>query len=357
MSFDLESAVMKVQKRLDDEDGVVWTDAELKMYIQDGYDLFCRRTRCLFDIWVVENTPQVGNWSTDLERFLLEQSSGKGLTDERLHFTADIERNKRVGGLVGGSTEGPTPATSPHEGAFFDHFEQPAKVATSRLPNSIVDIIRVTWDELEVYPENSPDMRMLDLQYERREGGDPRHFTFDKDGFKTLRLIPPARADADYDTVDGSWGTMTQTSDTTVTVVGAYGILREIDGAFPSWGPHGTPTRQHPAAKNISVEVARLGRPLSQYCFEIPAIYIKFVLFWAMRRALQKNGPGQDLKLSKHYEDRFEMGIARMKTRLRKVNKEIVLSMGSMRAQPEPFGNMGDPTLPYPYGPRGRRFS
>jgi hypothetical protein len=148
---------------------------------------------------------------------------------------------------------------------------------------------------------------------------------------------------------------MTQDSDATNIAVGNFGILREIEGAFPAWGPHGTPTRQHPVAKNIAVEVSRLGRKLTEANFEIPRTYIKFVMFWAMRQALHKNGPGQDLKLSKHYEDRFNMGIERMKSRLRKINKEAIIKMSAIGEQPEPFGNMGDPQLPYPYGPRGRR--
>ena len=347
-------AVCSAQKRLDDEDGTVWAYNEVLLYVKDGYDQLCRRTKCLFDLHVIENIPQVGNWGTDLERSLAEQRPGMGLTDERLHFTAEHERGARVGGLVGGSTEGPTPGTSPLDGSKYSTFGVPVKVSTGRLPDETVDVFRVTWDELELDPEDSARMRMLDTQYERREGGDPRHYTLDKDGLLTLRLVPPARGDAVYPTVDGSWGTMTQTDDVTVTVVGTYGILREVEGAFPAGGPHGTPTRQHPAAKNVVVELARLGRSLDHHAFEVPDSYVKFVVFWAMHRALKRDGPGQDLKLSKHYADRFELGTQRMRVRLREVHKERVLRIGSTGETQEPFG-MGPPQLPYPYGsPTGR---
>lgn len=350
----LRDAVVSAQRRLDDEDGVVWTTGELELYAKDGYDLLCRRSKCLFDIHVIDNVPQTGNWSTDLERYLGEQKPGFGLTDARLNFTAGYERDNRLGGQVGGSVEGPTPATSPHEGAQFDDFDMPTEVATGRLPNNVVDVVRVTWDEWELTPENSRDMRRQDIQYERREGGDPRHYTMDKDGLMTIRLVPPARGDADYPTVVGSWGIMTQTDDSTIAVSGSWGFLRESEGAFPAGGPHGTPTRMHPALKNTNVEIARLGRPLTEHLFEIPEAHVKYVIFWMMHRALKKAGPGQDLKLAKHYSDRFELGISRMKVRLRKVNKELILRMGIQRADDKPFGGMGDPQLPYPYGP-GRK--
>jgi hypothetical protein len=349
----LQEVAASVLRRLDDEEAVVWSNDEIELYIKDGYNKFCRETKCLFDIHVIENVPQVGNWSNDLERYLAEQTPGMGLTDAKLHFTEETERDKSLTGQVGGSVTGPVVGTSPADGIYAETFNLPTKVRTGDLPNSTVDVLRVTWDEYELTPEESADMRRLDVQYERREGGDPRHFTLDKDGLFTLRLIPPALADAVYPTIDGSWGTMTQTSDTAISVVGSYGILREVEGAFPGLGVHGSPTQQHPATKNIAVEIARLGRSLDTHAFEIPASYIKFVIFWAMHRALKSDGPGQDQKLAKHYADRYQMGVQRMESRLKKTQKEHVLKMGSQGETYIPF-DMGEPMLPYPYGPKGR---
>lgn len=347
-------AVASTMRRLDDELGEVWSYDEVLGYIKDGYNMWCRRSRCLFDMHVIPNVPQVGNWSTDLEKYLAEHTPGMGLTDNPLHFTGSHEANLAVGGRVGGSTEGPTPATSPSEAALFSAKGLPTKVATGRLPDGTADVLRITWDELELFPEGSADERLLDSQYEQRDGGDPRQYTLDKDGINTVRLVPPARGDAEYPTVSGSWGTMTQTDDTTISVVGTYGILRESDGYFPAGGPHGTPTQRHPAAKNIVAEIARVGRSLDGFAFEIPQQYVKYIIFWAMHRALERDGPGQDLKLSKHYSDRYGLGIERIKARLRKVNKEQRLRMGSGGETDLPF-NMGNPTLPHPFGPAVRK--
>lgn len=342
------SAVSSVLSRLDDEDATVWSYDEILLYIEDGYNRLCRQTKCLFDIHVIENVPPTGNWSSDLERYLAEHTQGMGLTDDPLHFTAEHERDTLIGGSRG-STEGPAPGTSPADS--YADFNVPVKVSSGRLPDETVEVIRTTWDQLELFPEDSGMMRRRDVRYEIREGGDPQNFTMDKDGLLTIRITPPARGDAEYDTVDGSWGTMTEETgaDDTATVVGTWGILREVEGAFPAGGPHGTPTRMHPHAKNIFVEILRMGRPLKSFSFEIPRSFVKFVIFWALYRALKRTGPGQDIKLAQHYSDRFDMGVSRLQHRLKRILKEQVLRMGAGTELQEPFG-LGDPKLPYPYG-------
>lgn len=359
----LNDAVTRVMKRLDDEDGTVWSVELVKIYVKDGYDKFCRETKCLFDMHVIENVPQSGNWGNDLERYFAETTPGMSVTDEPLHFTEETERDARIGGLIGGSTEGPTPNTlqnkrtyinsSDPEAGPYANFNLLNKAATGRLPQNFVDVLRVTWDEWELLPEGAAELRQKDPQYEKREGGDPRHYSMDKEGLFTLRLVPPPRGDAVYPLVTAQWGTFTQTSDTTVTTVGTWGILVEVEGGFPAGGPWGTPSVIHPATKNTVVELARLGRPLEGYAFEIPDAHVKFVEFWAMSRAFTKNGVGQDLKLAKHFSDRYKMGVQRMDHRLKTHQREQVLKFGSGSSVQDPF-QLGEPMLPYPYGPKGR---
>jgi len=359
-------AAVSASKRLDDEDGTVWTLAEMMLYAKDGYAELCRRSKCLFDMHVIPNAPQVGNWSSDLEWYLASKTPGMALTDEKMHFTAGHEKGLIPGGHVVGPLEGPTPGTSQGDAALFDTYSLPKIVAQGRLPEETVDVVRVTWDEHELPPEDSAWMRRLDPQYERREGGDPRHFVMDKDGMLNVRLVPPARGDAVYPTVVGSWGGLSQTDEDVTVVMGqpqydslgnpeVWGALTEVEGAFPAGGPWGSPTQMHPAEKNTVVEILRIGRSLDTYSFEIPSSFIKYVVFWIMHRALRRNGPGQDLKLSQHYKDRFNMGVGRMKLRLREIHKDSTIKIGSGGADADAFG-MGDPRLPYPYGPStGRR--
>ena len=522
MTQTLDAAITDALDRLGDLANTVWSRDEIGLYLRDGYDLYCRRTKCLFDIYVIENLPPSGNWQTDLEKYLAQQIPGMGLTDSPFHFTNDFERNYGIDGRYGGSYAGPAGTTLTREStipssrevvwasvvgatasgndltktassgwdnagavsaqqlasgdgyvettvsetnrgrmfglssgdtdqgyadidfAFYMHNAStlfvyeggtartaslgtyatgdilkvaiesgvvkyyqndtllytslvtptypilvdtalntisatitdtvvdggawarasielatgdsiPTAVPGGLLPQSTVDVLRVTYDDRELYALGSAQARRLDPNYESRSG-DPQFFTFDKDGIFFLRLIPNAQGDAVYDTVSGSWGTMTYTDDTAVEIVttevtgyntGGYGILRYRDDMFPTHGPWGTPTRIHPTTANTKVEVYRLGRSLDAHPFELPDAYLRYPLYWAMSRALHRDGPGQDMELADHFEQRFEMGIHRMTQKRAKMDRERVGSLGG--APTDDAFSVGWPQAPYPY--------
>jgi len=347
--------------RLGDLDNDIWTRSEMELYAKDGYDTFCRRTKALFDTFVIENLPRVGNWQTDLEKYLAEQKPGWALTDEPFHMTAEHERNLGTGGKIGGTYRGPSAVTAPSNRKFVGVTggageDIPATVPGGLLPQSTVEVIRVAYDKRDLQGISSQQMRVLDPNYETRSG-DPQWYIHDKDGLYYLRVVPAAQGDAVYDTVDGYAGTMTQTDDSTVDIVttevngyntGGYGILRHRTGWFAAGGPFGSPTRIHPDDINIKVEVYRLGRDLKSHPSELPSAYDKYVTYWAMSKALRRSGPGQDIELSDHYAQRFEMGISRMTAKKNKMQPERVGRFGGV-AQVEPFG-LGMPQPPYPYG-------
>ena len=334
MTTTLHAATTDTLDRLSDLDAKVWSRDEIVLNLQDGYDILCTRTGVLFDIAVIENVPISGNWQTDLERYHAQQRPGWGLTDEPFHMTGEHERSLGTGGRVGGTYRGPANITSPTESAVAPSAVVPGGV----LPDSTIDVLRVSYNQRGLVGLSSAQMRELDPQYEERVGGDPSYFVMDKDGLNYLRLVPPGQGNAAYDTVSGSWGTLTYTDDTTVTVstvetegydTGGYGILRYRTGTFPSGGPWGTLTRIHPEALNTTVEITRLGRDLGTYHFEIPEAYVKYVIFYAMFRALRRDGPGQDLTLAEHYEQRFEQGVYRLDKRVQNMVPERRGAFGS----------------------------
>jgi hypothetical protein len=150
---------------------------------------------------------------------------------------------------------------------------------------------------------------------------------------------------------------MTQTNDSSVTVVtaehsgeqtGGYGILRFRDDVFPARGQWGSPTRIHPSTANAKVEVYRLGRDLSHYPSELPQAFEKYVVFWAMSKALEREGSGQQIELADHYRQRFEIGIKRIEKKKRDMQSERIGRLGS--AQPVVDFGIGLPRAPYPYG-------
>ena len=99
------------------------------------------------------------------------------------------------------------------------------------------------------------------------------------------------------------------------------------------------------------MEYFRLGKDPGQYQFEIPDRYVKYVEFYAQSKALERDGPGQDLALSGHFSQRFDEGVERTKRRLveHKKSRAGVIG-GSGRSQARP----GLARLPYQYGRASR---
>ena len=228
MTITLHDAVSDTLDRLSDLDGTVWSRAEIALNLQDGYDILCTRTGALFDIAVIENVPIAGNWQTDLERFHAQQRPGWGLTDEPFHMTGEHERSLGVGGRVGGTYRGPANITSPTEGAYAPQSVVPG----GTLPDSTIDVLRVSYNQRGLVGLSSAQMRELDPQYEERVGGDPSYFVMDKDGLSYLRLVPPGQGNAAYDTVVGSWGSITSFGDVAGLTLEEGGYLLLEDGTI-----------------------------------------------------------------------------------------------------------------------------
>ncbi len=378
MTDTLHDVTVRVADRLGDEAGDIWSHAELQLYLKDGYDRYTRRTKCLFDIHCIPNVPITGNWQTDLERYFGLTKAGWGLTDERLTFSGDYLKNWGTG-KYGSKEYGPslsraaTPATSPSEITYFDSdnfnaisSDLPTAVPGGHMPQHVVDVLRVYFHERTLKGMSSQVMRELDPNYESREG-DPQWFTVDKDGLFYLRVVPVAGGDAVYDTIDvkdndgtphDGWGVLTRRLDSdddvedTIDEGGADGwgiMVHREDITFPALGPWGHPTWIHPHTDNIIYEVHRLGRDLDTHEFEIPQAYLKYVEYYACAQALEKVGPGQSMKLAKHYYERYEMGVERMTQKKRDMLKERVGRLGGGEIEESNFG-LGDPQPPFPYG-------
>ncbi len=137
------------------------------------------------------------------------------------------------------------------------------------------------------------------------------------------------------------------TADVLVTEDG-FGDLVQVDGidTFEDFGIVGPVYREN---LNLRIEYRRRGKTLSdEQPFEIPDRYTTYVRHYVLARALEREGPGQDLKLSAHFDARFQAGIARMLKRKNAMNYARTYVMGgssSVRGQKPPR-----PRLPYQYG-------
>jgi hypothetical protein len=335
--------------RLDDDDAEIYSRDEIGVYVKDGYDQLCRRSRCLWDMAYIENLPAVGNYSSDEEFEMMKQVPGVLLTGKR-NFTREVDREFAPAGSVG-----PAACSTHADIPMMDLIEGVESKANpmGQLPREMVEVERATHDLVTLLGEFSYGMsREINNRYES-QGGDPGWFTLDKDGIFTLRRYPTGDGEAVYGEVSGYWGLETYDSEYTGSIVGEWGGLTYDPEEFPIGGPWGAPTRRHPDTNNTRVEYIRLGRDLDAYPMEVPRGYKRYIEFWACSRALKRDGPGQDLKLAKHYSDRFEVGVARLTSRVKEAEAEYTGHIGY-----GPSGAVSAPlriNLPYNYGRRIRR--
>lgn len=97
-------------------------------------------------------------------------------------------------------------------------------------------------------------------------------------------------------------------------LIGGTGLLRRLPGYFGSYGPSGFARRMSKGRMNVRIEFYRRHRRMvwKNSEFELPAHYITYIRHFAMWKALKRRGPGQDLKLAKHYQGRWEAGVRRV---------------------------------------------
>lgn len=341
----LHGVVTDALARLDDSMSEVWSYDEMMLYARDGYDRFARQSRLIFDIVVIENVPPTGNYGSDLQRHIALQHSGQVVTDKRLVFTGEGQRDSVREPLEG--------ITSPVNSTGPAHDDQDDTILANpggKLPDGIVDVLRVSWNRRTLMADTHENARLADPNYETTEG-DPQRWLWSRDGLMAIRLMPVPTGNAVYDTPSGGpWGFITDTDDATLDIddggAGGYGFLVGTDGGFPNSGPWGFPVRAHPDTYNTVVEVVRLGLASSDAPLELPGVYQKYVLFYAMAEALKRDGPGQDLALAQHYMDRFTMGVERAKRMLllRHRTRRQVMGRGA-----QSLGRM-DFTLPSGWG-------
>lgn len=190
----------------------------------------------------------------------------------------------------------------------------PLKVNISvyTLPNTVLSsgIQRVSWNNLQLNPLYAYDIEREFPDYETATG-QPVAFTLDKDGFRRIRLVNVPNAEAV-----------------------ALGPL-----SIESWQPGTIYTSQTAGTVNLSTRQER------------------YVLDYAMALAYAREGPGQDLKMSKHYDDRFALGVSRAKLHMSRIysNQHRALGVGALSLLKEGYRQTELPRLPYNIVPIERR--
>lgn len=329
----------RVLDRLGDLPEQVWTAAEVERYVRESYRLLAQTLPIFFDISYLDNLPAtfshtarwevVGGYGT----FRLGVANYTCADEARV-----LTEPKRVG---------PATVTCPTDGSMASTVSIPA---TRPVPADLTALDRATWDSRTLDADLPRHVRQLDSRYTLTRG-QPLSLLMQHDGVQTARQWPAPAALAATVTTAGSWGLLRTPADLSAdTVTGSWGIARRVPGQHPM-GPEafGAPRQPHLDGTNTRIEFFRHGRALAHadsVC-ELPDRYARYLCDYAQARALERAGPGQDLTLAAHFDDRWQRNVARLRRRVITVTKERTGVFGGTAAR---GGAVRYPRLPANYG-------
>lgn len=380
----------KIARRLGDtaEDNPastrIWAQDEILQRIRQGYNDFCMTTGCMWEMEYLDDCPNVSNvdqlwerehaapgtitysaanfcqqwersyslypgiwasnhsayWESDLGFTAYDIISGVVRLPEAMY---DIERATwdymRIPPIRSSKVslmdkeyetlEGPVVAYIMDKDGLrsFRKYKVPArKVSVYPIINSPFGILRQGSSYIPDPPAPPAVLRMHLDEFGRVFGGfldaPPSLFWDFSPG--ALHTLPPA-----LDKVTG-WNQIPEFANSSIS--GSFGLLRILTGYHPSYGPFGFARRMSQGRSNTKIEHRRRGleaRLLDMDSrIELPTIYTRYLMFYALWKLYGRKGPGQDLKLSKHFQARYLVGMTRIETRRRRVEQIRLLRMG-----------------------------
>lgn len=171
-----------------------------------------------------------------------------------------------------------------------------AGTATYTLPSDFYKMDRVTWKNLRIDPWTATEARRRNAYFQTVQGN-VIAYVMEADGLGTIRLISVPAA-------NGS---------------------------------------------NTIIEYFRRGTALSAdiTTLEIPDRYADYVEWYALARAHEREGRGQDTEIASHYQGRYLEGLKRIKKRKSQVHSSRIGQMGGMDGTQQGPGN---PQWPTNYG-------
>jgi len=184
-----------------------------------------------------------------------------------------------------------------------------ADIAEYALPTDLLMVDRVTWNWKRIEPLSHRQLRGSDGQY-RSTSGSPEGYTLDEDGLETIRLWPVPSVSISPDPTD-----------------------EEFDE-----DPNNTRVEYFKRATALSADTDS---------FKLTDAHVRYLRFFALWKALERQGDGQDLKLAEHYKARYFLGVQRIGRRQEDVKRARV---GRMGGEAPRGGTIPRPRLPAHYG-------
>ena len=325
----------EVLKRLGDASETIWTEDEISDYIIEGSRALVIGTRMLWGVAVLPDWTGVFSYTAAWE---IAFFSAGDLVAGPGTITAAFERDWSDNA---GEPLNHTAYWESHDGWV----ETENIPALSQLPGDLHTIERSTWNTYRVDPLASRDVEEGDSRYELNTGLVDGYMR-DKDGLTVLRKWrKPATAYTPWNDPDAQWGILRQLDDISAeSVDGAWGIIRRIPGQ-ESTDVFGEP---HVYKEQHALRVEYMRRPdvpATDALFELPARYLKHIRHFAMARAFQRRGEGQNPKLAAHYSELWLSVLGRFSKRGEMTQKGSQLRGAVPAARRPPR-----PRLPWQYG-------
>ena len=310
MADTIGSLITNTLFKLGDNDSDLWSRDEIRRYILEAYKSMAQDTGILWDQQVLEDQPQAGNVTCPEElQFLEAGDTFTGL----FSYTSPGEREYIDPGQW---NLGPTNHNQVWEAAYLD---ETYYRAVHELPEELIAIERATWNQRRIEPLRSNELEFSDSQYQT-VNGQVEAYLQDKDGVGSFRKWRIPSIAADSYVITGMFGLMRSVSDiSSETVIGSWGVCRRLPGMelADGDGARGFPRRPWKTAHNTKIEYIRKGRAIEDDAteFEIPQVYVKYLRHYAIYRALNRTGEGQDLKFAAFWKSRWDSGLARIRKR------------------------------------------
>lgn len=290
MAKTLSGVATDVQERLGDTAATVWTAAEIKRYLKEAYSLIASKTLCFWEEEFINDAASTANINHPFE----EQYVPSGTTVHGV-FTHTVDWETRY---MSGPVYGPTNHTADWE--ITNEYVSFVGKAVYDLPDNLIQMERVTWDNRRIEPLTIQEIERADWQF-LTQTGQPQGYAMEGDGLRQLRKWP-----------------------------------------IPEVSATGT-------TLNTKIEYFRKGTALSGDSseFELPDRYVKYCRNYAMFRCLEREGPGQSLTLAAFWRSRWSEGIGRLIKR-----RSALLKVRPHGYAPEikSQGGIPRPKLPWQYG-------
>ncbi len=175
----LDQSLARIRRKLNDIKMEVWTDDQLKDYLQCGYEAFCRDTECVFDMVMFDNQPLTANYTKDSDREYMDQP-----VLAKFNITRPCEEQ-----YVDGEDAVCSNHTRPSDAEYMtEDGHEPTTRAIGRLPETFVKVERVTHNWLRLMPEFDRYHRLTRTAYQTLEGN-VFSYQMDQDGMFALRVV------------------------------------------------------------------------------------------------------------------------------------------------------------------------